>query len=89
MGDLIAVFKIMPADRDTDLDAIKQEIETLIPEGVSIQETETEPVAFGLEALMVTVRMPDSEDISSDAMEQAFAKIDEVESVTVADVGRL
>lgn len=89
MGDVIAVFKIMPAGKDTDLDRIKDEIADLIPEGVTIEETETEPVAFGLEALMVTIQMPDSEEISSDAMEQSFAKIEDVESVTIADVGRV
>lgn len=89
MGDVIAVFKIMPAGKDTDLDRIKDEIADLIPEGVTIEETDTEPVAFGLEALMVTIQMPDSEEISSDAMEQSFAKIEDVESVTIADVGRV
>ncbi len=89
MGDVIAVFKIMPENPETDLDTIKDELAGLIPEGVTIESTETDPVAFGLEALMVTISMPDSEEISADDMETSFAKIDGVESVTVADVGRV
>lgn len=89
MGEVVAVFKIMPENPETDLDAIKAELEGLIPEGVTIESTDTDPVAFGLEALMVTISMPDSEEISADDMETSFAKIDTVESVTVADVGRV
>lgn len=89
MGEVIAVFKIMPENPETDLDEIKGEIADLIPDGVTIEETETSPVAFGLEALMVTIKMPDSEDISADDMETSFAKVNGVESVSVTDVGRI
>lgn len=89
MGDLVAVFKVMPESPDTDLGAIEDALESLIPQGVQLEQTQTEPVAFGLEALMVTVSMPDSEEISADDMEQDFAKIDGVESVECTDVGRL
>lgn len=89
MGDVVAVFKIMPENPETDLETIKTEIANLIPDGVSIEQTETSPVAFGLEALMVTIQMPDSEEISADDMETSFAKVDGVESVSISDVGRV
>lgn len=89
MGEVIAVFKIMPENPETDHDEILGEIEGLIPEGVTIETTDAEPVAFGLEALMVTISMPDSEEISADDMETSFAKVSGVESVTVSDVGRV
>ncbi len=89
MGDVIAVFKVMPENPETDLDGILDEIRTLVPEGVAVESTDTEPVAFGLEALMVTISMPDSEEISADDMETSFAKVEGVESVTVSDVGRV
>jgi elongation factor 1-beta len=89
MGEIVAVYKVMPENPDTDHDAILEELETLTPDGVTIETTETEPVAFGLEALMVTISMPDSEEISADEMEQSFAKVDGVESVSVDDVGRV
>jgi elongation factor 1-beta len=89
MGEIVAVYKVMPENPDTDHDAILEELETLTLDGVTIETTETEPVAFGLEALMVTISMPDSEEISADEMEQSFAKVDGVESVSVDDVGRV
>ncbi|PSG96626.1 elongation factor 1-beta [Thermoplasmatales archaeon SW_10_69_26] len=89
MGDLVAVFKVMPASPETDLDAIEDSVRSLVPADVELEQTETEAVAFGLEALMTTVSMPDSDEISADDMEQDFAKIDGVESVECTDVGRL
>ena len=89
MGDLVAVFKIMPDSPETDLDAIESSIRDLVPADVTVEQTETEAVAFGLEALMLTLSMPDSEEISADDMEQDFAKVENVESVECTDVGRL
>lgn len=89
MGEVIAVFKIMPESPETDHDEILKHVTDLVPEGVSLESHEAEPVAFGLEALMVTVRMPDSEEISADDMETSFAKVEGVESVSISDVGRV
>jgi elongation factor 1-beta len=89
MGDLVAVFKIMPGSPETDLDAIEESVRSLVPADVEVTNTKTEAVAFGLEALMVTLTMPDSEEISADDMEDDFAKVENVESVECTDVGRL
>ncbi len=89
MGDLVAVFKIMPASPETDLDEIEDSVRSVVPSDVTVEQVSTEPVAFGLEAVMVTLSMADSEEISADDMENDFAKIDNVESVECTDVGRL
>jgi len=89
MGDLVAVFKIMPENPETDHAKIEEQVHNLVPADVEVEQTDTEPVAFGLEALMVTISMPDSEEISADDMEQDFAKIEGVESVECTDVGRV
>lgn len=89
LGEVIAVFKIMPESPETDHDGLLEQVTSLVPEGVTLESHEAEPVAFGLEALMVTVRMPDSEDISADDMETSFSKIEGVESVSISDVGRV
>lgn len=89
MGDLVAVFKVMPNEPETDLVAIKETLASVVPEDVTVEQTSTEAIAFGLEALMVTISMPDSEEVSADDMETDFAKIDGVESVECTDVGRL
>ncbi len=89
MGELIAVFKIMPESPDTDLESIEKRVKDAVPDGVTFEGSETQPVAFGLKALMVTVRMEDSEDISVDDLEEEISNIGGVESVSVTDVGRI
>lgn len=89
MGEVVAVYKIMPENPETDLDTLRSEIEALVPDEANVEGTDTEAVAFGLEALMVTITMPDSEEVSPDDMEASFAKVDGVESVSLDDVGRL
>lgn len=89
MGELIAVFKIMPESVESDLDALQEQAKDVIPEGVSWESVEIKPVAFGLKAIHVTLRMEDTEDISVDGIEDAFAEIKGVESVSCEDVGRL
>ncbi len=89
MGELIAVFKIMPESVESDLDALQEQAKDVIPEGVTWESAEVKPVAFGLKAIHVTLRMEDTEEISVDGLEDSFAKIQGVESVSCEDVGRL
>lgn len=89
MGEIIAVFKIMPESVETDLGAIEKELGNGLPDGVTLENVETKPVAFGLKALHATLLMEDSEDISVDDIEASLSEIEGVESVSVEDVGRL
>ncbi|MDX1611052.1 MAG: elongation factor 1-beta [Candidatus Thermoplasmatota archaeon] len=88
MGEIIAVFKVMPASVETDLATIEKQLADVVPDGVKLEKVETKPVAFGLKALHATITMEDSEEISVDGIEEAFQGIDGVESVSVEAVGR-
>lgn len=89
MGELIAVFKIMPEGLETDLNALANEAKKVFPKGVRVERVEQKPVAFGLKSLNVTIIMEDSEAISVDKFEVALGQIKGVESVQCTDVGRL
>ena len=88
MGDVVATMKIMPNSPDVDLDVLAENIEASLPEGTSIRATDQEDVAFGLVALLVSVIVDDAEG-ATEAVEEAFAAVDTVESVSVENVGRL
>lgn len=87
MGDVIALVKVMPAGKETDLETLKTAIEGAVPDGIELHGIEEKPVAFGLVALNVTVEMPD-EGGNTDRLEEALAALDDVESAEVTDVGR-
>ncbi|MFT4944825.1 MAG: elongation factor 1-beta [Halovenus sp.] len=88
MGKVAASIKVMPNSPDIDLDGLQERLEQALPEGARINGFEREDVAFGLVALLPTVIVPD-ESGGTEAVEEAFAGLDDVESVSVENVGRL
>ena len=88
MGKVAAKIKVMPQSPDVDLDGLQEELEQSLPEGATIKGFERDNVAFGLVALLPTVIIPD-EAGGTEAIEEAFASVDDVESVDVQNVGRI
>ncbi|WP_262176357.1 elongation factor 1-beta [Haloarcula laminariae] len=88
MGKVAAKIKIMPQSPEVDLDELQDRLEGSLPEGAKIKGFERDDVAFGLVALFPTVIIPD-EAGGTDAVEEAFADVEGVESVDVDTVGRL
>ncbi|MEF8775278.1 MAG: elongation factor 1-beta [Haloarculaceae archaeon] len=88
MGKVAAKIKVMPETPEVDLDALQEHLEGSLPEGAKIQGFERDDVAFGLVALLPTVVVPDDAG-GTEAVEDAFAGVEGVESVSVESVGRL
>lgn len=88
MGKVAAAIKVMPQSPEIDLDELQEQLEQALPEGAKINGFEREEVAFGLVALLPTVIVPDDTG-GTEAVEEAFADLDDVESVSVENVGRL
>lgn len=88
MSKVAATITIMPESPDIDLDVLQDQLELALPEGAKISTVERSEVAFGLTALRPTVIVPDDAG-GTEAVEDAFAGLDDVESVTVENVGRL
>jgi elongation factor 1-beta len=88
MGKVAAQLKVMPQSPDIDLEDLEESLVAALPEGAEINGSDTEDVAFGLVALIVAVVVPDDEG-GTDAVEEAFAEVEGVESVSVENVGRV
>ncbi len=88
MGDVAAKIKIMPAGVETDLEALKGRLEAVVPEGAKLRTFSEEPIAFGLKAVIALVLVGDIEG-GTEQVEEAFSAVDEVESVSVVELGRL
>jgi elongation factor 1-beta len=88
MGKVAAKMKVMPQSPGVDLDALQDRLEHALPEGAKISRVDREDVAFGLIALFPTVIIPD-EAGGTDAVEDAFDSVEDVESVDVDEVGRI
>ena len=88
MGKVAAKLKVMPENPEVDLDELQEELEDSLPEGAKINGFERDDVAFGLVALLPTVIVPDGAG-GTEAVEDAFSGVDDVESVAVENVGRI
>jgi elongation factor 1-beta len=88
MGEVAAKIKIMPTDTDVNLDELKEALKNVIPDGARLHSFAEEPVAFGLKALIVVVKVGDVEG-GTEKVEEAFSKVRGVESVNVVELGRL
>lgn len=87
LGTVIANIRVMPAEAGMDLAPLKDEIKKAIPTGVELKRIDEKPIAYGLVALNVIVTMPDGTQGGTDALEAAFSKITDVQSVETTDVG--
>jgi len=88
MGKVAANMKIMPQSPEIDLDELQERLEASLPEGAQINGFERDDVAFGLVALLPTVIVADDAG-GTEVVEDAFAEVEGVESVSVEDVGRI
>ena len=88
MGKVAAQLKVMPRDPEIDLDTLEERLAASLPEGAKINGFSREDVAFGLVALLPTVVVPDDAG-GTEAVEEAFASVEGVESVGVESVGRI
>ncbi len=88
MGEVAAKIKIMPSGTDVDLNKLKESLAKAIPKGARLHGFSEEPVAFGLKALIVVVKVGDIEG-GTEKVEEAFRKVKGVESVAVEELGRM
>lgn len=88
MGEVAAKIRVMPSGMDINLDKLKEALTKVIPQGARIHGFSEEPVAFGLKALMVVVKVGDVEG-GTEKVEEEFSKVRGVESVSVEELGRM
>jgi len=88
MGKVAAKIKVMPESPEVDLDDLQDRLEASLPDGAEVNRVDREDVAFGLVALYPTVLVPDDAG-GTEAVEESFADVDEVESVEIDEVGRI
>ncbi len=84
MGKIACVFKIMPEDAETDLEAIKEDVK----EKVNVEDIGEEEVAFGLKAIKVSAITTDEEG-GTDTVENELEKLDNVQSIELVHFDKL
>ncbi len=87
MGATAVKIKIMPDSPSANLEQIEKAAEHLIvKENGKIAKVEREPIAFGLNAILITFAW--TEDADRDKLEEELRKIQHVNSAEIIDFRR-
>ncbi|ABP94386.1 MULTISPECIES: elongation factor 1-beta [Metallosphaera] len=89
MTDVMVVLKVFPEGDETDLEKVANELVSKLPEGYKLVRKETEPIAFGLKALVVYVSMPEKTEGGTDTLEELASSIEGVSHAEVVGITRL
>jgi len=84
----MAVLKVMPDSADRDLKKLEDSLKAVLPKSAKLQGVQVKPIAFGLKALLIAITVNDAEG-GTEGVEEAFAKVPGVESVTVEMMDRV
>lgn len=81
MGEIAAVYDLMPGSPDVDLESIVGKLPSLIPEGVKVMETRIEPVAFGLKKIVAGFVINDEDDSIGSKLEAVLSGLAGIENI--------
>ena len=88
MGEVAIVLRVMPTGTDVDLNKLKEDITSTVPETAKVNSITEKPVAFGLKALEVQLIFDDRKG-GDDTLEERLEQIEGVASVETIQVGLL
>ncbi|HEY7079119.1 MAG TPA: elongation factor 1-beta [Nitrososphaeraceae archaeon] len=87
MTRLVARIKILPAEADTDLNKLVDMLSVKIPNGMELKTHVTEPIAFGVSALLGDFLIDDKEG-QMDMLEESIKNTEGVGEIDVVSVSR-
>ena len=87
MPKLVARIKILPTDIDVDLEKLAKRIEGGVSSVAELHNYYTEPIAFGLSALIADFLLEEKEG-GTEPLENALKKVEGVGEVDVIAVSR-
>jgi|ECHhosMinimDraft_1075155.scaffolds.fasta_scaffold01743_1 elongation factor 1-beta len=89
MANVLVSLKVFPESDEVDLDKLAEEIEKRLPKGFSLMEKAKEPIAFGLNSLVLAVVMPEQTEGGTESLEESISQIKGVSHVEVTNITRL
>lgn len=88
MGSVVIFYKIFPTDINVNFEDLKKEIEECLPKFASIYGFGEEPIAFGLNALLVQIKFPEDKSGLLEELEKRLEGISEISQVQTVMVRR-
>jgi translation elongation factor aEF-1 beta len=89
MGSVIISYKIFPIDITVNFEDLKKKIEASLPEFATVYGYGEEPIAFGLNALICAIKIPEDKSGVLEELEKRFEQISEISQVQTIMVRRV
>lgn len=89
MGSVVITYKIFPIDITVNFDDLKRKIEASLPEFATIHGYGEEPIAFGLNALLCAIKIPEDKTGALEELEKKLGQISEISQVQTLMVRRV
>jgi len=89
VGSVIISYKIFPTDITVNFEDLKKKIEASLPEFAAIYGYGEEPIAFGLNALICAIKIPEDKSGVLEELEKRFEQISEISQVQTIMVRRI
>ncbi len=89
-AEVCLIYRVTPSSLDVDYEKLKSEIKSRLEPKYKVDRIEEEEIGFGIKALKVYIRMPESsEEHSSDEVENILNSIEGVGGVELEYFTRL
>jgi len=88
MGSVVISYKIFPIDITVDFNELRKKIEECLPEFASVYGFGEEPIAFGLNALIAHIKIPEDKSGALEELEKKLEGISEISQLQTLMVRR-
>ena len=88
MKHVVALVKVFPEGVDTDLEKLLEDIKKSLPNEYSIAGHSTEPLAFGLKVLVLSIMLPENTVGGTSDLENILSKVNGVSQIEILRVSR-
>jgi elongation factor 1-beta len=77
-AEVALVYRVLPESVEVDVEKLKNAVINKLSPRYKVDKVEVEEIGFGIKALRFYVRMPESEEYSSDEVEELLQSVEGV-----------
>jgi elongation factor 1-beta len=88
-AEVALVYRVLPESAEVDVEKLKTAVINKLAPKYKVDKVEVEEIGFGIKALRFFVRMPESEEYSSDEVEELLRSVEGVGNFELEYFSRL
>jgi len=77
-AEVALVYRVLPESVEVDVEKLKEVILNRLAPKYRVDKVEVEEIGFGIKALRLYIRMPESDEYSSDEVEEILRSVEGV-----------